>query len=145
MTEVPRDERGRFRRAARSQPSGTVSATSTDVNINEAGADRLEELDEEFRRFLSSDATLNARRRDARAADDSDVSEAYRRLIKPRSRPWLLDATGDLCLAIAGAFAGFGGSLFLAEPPNAAGGWAATLAAAVIGIAAVVMKYVPIH
>src|SRR4051794_10901214 len=71
------------------------------IEFTSAGADRIEQVATQFRTYLTMHVSLNARRRGASAADNTDVDAAYRHLLSRRERPLVVDIFSEAGLVVA--------------------------------------------
>jgi len=132
---VKRDELGRF------APTGGQATGPSSAEFTAAGQRRLEEMTEQFRTLVVASGTVNARKRGSQAADESDVDEAYRRMLSTRRRPLVVDLGAEIGLFIAGGLVSYGSTLLTGTPRLIGPGWTLLVLGIVTGIYSAILKH----
>lgn len=134
---------GLFIRGADPGTGGTKEGDN--LEFTSAGAARIEEVGTQFRAYLTTQVSLNARRRGALAADNTDVDEAYRLLLSRRVRPLIVDIFSEIGLVVAGALVGYATTLLTQEKPSAGPGIALLFAGLFLGLLCAVLKHIELQ
>ena len=132
---MKRDPLGRFVSAV--EPTGP----DQDKDFSVTGSERLEAVEEQFQGLVRSIAAVNARRRGAHSADNSDVDQAFRSLLSARSRPRVVDIGAEIGLVASGALVSYAGTLLTSSPPSTGPGWALLSAGLFVGAFSAVLKH----